>query len=153
MYVFCLGDDQSADISTGENKLYGVKLAWQHLSWRHCPRAVELQHHKGGPIITMECRWFDTNSLDETDRDETNLYWKAKEGWRAIKTTSFGLEDAMKDMDDYISRCSTFYLQGDHEDLGYIGNMLEAVESHVQVFETPQLKSPLNYKTDRLCSG
>ena len=148
MYVVCLDEDEGANISTGEDKLYGAKLVWQHLSWKHSPRTVELQHHEGGPTITVECRWFDTNSLDET-----NLYWKAKEGWRAIETTSYGLEDAMKDMEDYISQCSTFYLQDDHEGLSYIGNMLEAARSHVQVLEAPQPKSPLNYKTDRLCSG
>jgi len=108
--------------------LYGLKLAWQHLSWEHSPKTVELQHHKGGPRMTVECRQFDTDSTDET-----SLYWKAREGWRVIKTTPFGLENPLKNMDDYISQCALFYLRGDVSDLGYVGGLLKVVKTDLQV--------------------
>ena len=76
----------------------------------------------------MECRQFDTDSLDET-----NLFWKAREGWRVIETTAFGLENPPKDMDDYISQCSTSYVSDDAGDFGYIGHVLEAVRADLQV--------------------
>lgn len=104
--------------------------------WDHAPKYVKLTHYKDGPSFTIECRAFDTESLDET-----SIFWKAKEGWRAIRTTAFGLEDPVADMNDYVSRCAAFDLQGSTREEGgikspgYVGQMLGAVGPRLQVRE------------------
>jgi hypothetical protein len=90
--------------------------------------------------MTVECRQFDTDSLDET-----SLYWKAREGWRVIKTTPFGLENSLKNMDDYISQCALVCLRGDVSDLGYVGRLLKVVKTNLQVRITRCLQ---DYNTD-----
>lgn len=120
--------DGGTDTSIGQDSSYGIKLAWQHLSWKGPPRVVQLGHDRNGPNITTGCRWFDTDSTDET-----SLFWKGRNGWRAIKTTPFGLEDASKNLSDYVSRCTAFYLQDHTGDLGYIGQILKAVGTNSRV--------------------
>lgn len=82
----------------------------------------------GGPSITIKCYQFGTESPDET-----SLYWKAREGWRSIKTTAFGLKDPLESMDEYISQCTLFYRQGSVSSLGYVGCLLKVVKGNLQV--------------------
>lgn len=116
------------DMNKGEDRVYDAQLAWQNLTWGSTSKTVELRHLRNGPSIIMKCHWFTPNLSDET-----TLFWKAKEGWRAIKTTAFGLEDPVKNLDLYVSQCAMFYRDSLPQHLGYIGVMLAAMKACPQV--------------------
>lgn len=108
--------------------MYDAQLTWQNLLWGSISNTVELRHLTNGPTLIMECRSFTPNLSDET-----NLFWKAKEGWRAIKTTAFGLKDPMENLDAYVSQCVMFYQNSLPEHIGYIGVVLAAMKAYPQV--------------------
>jgi hypothetical protein len=98
----------------GNDQSYGAKLAWQNLRWNPTTTTVEVGHHRHGPDLTIKCRGFNARSQDELD-----VFWKSKEGWRAVRTSAFGLEEPSQSLDNYVSQCTALYLQSDIG--GYIG--------------------------------
>lgn len=126
--IILVGCRIRTDISEGEDKVYHAQLAWQNLLWGSSSNTVELRHLENGPTLVVECQCFTPNKSDET-----NLFWKAKEGWRAIETTAFGLRDPVKTLDEYVSQCAMFYQNSLPEHLGYIGVILAAMKANPQV--------------------
>lgn len=108
--------------------MYCDQLAWQNLLWGSSSNTVEIRHLNNGPTLIVECHWF-----IPIHSDETSLFWKAKEGWRAIETTAVGLKGPVENLNAYVSQCATFYLESSPQDLGYSGHMLAAMKADPQV--------------------
>jgi hypothetical protein len=119
------------DVSKGTDKAYNAQLAWQTLLWSNISTTLAVRHLDNGPTLIMKCHWF-----TPTLADETSLFWKAKEGWRAITTAAVGLKDPVKALDTYVSQCATFYLKSPSEDMGYIRPMLSMMKTLSQVGST-----------------
>ena len=72
---------------TGKDKAYNLKLSWQHLFWVRSDRTAHLGHRTNGLTLQVDCSEFNRSSLDET-----RLFWKDRDGWRCIETTTFGIK-------------------------------------------------------------
>jgi hypothetical protein len=95
----------SAKIREGQDAIYQSKLAWGHLLWISLPIPVLLRHEREGPSFEVSCRQFEPTFLEQT-----RLYYKQGSGWTWILSTPFALLAHEVDLDSYVTKYTTFYL-------------------------------------------